>query len=1010
MRALSAELLAEQQAASNTPYVAVTIGAYKYDTDGQATYTNRVLAIHRWEEVYGGGLEIWLDNADKGLNGINFVGQAVTLLRGFKASGGTVYTSQTQPYTVILQRDDSIHDKEPQLVVHLTCADNWYKLANDSLIAAGVKVIATNASSITQGTGWVKGEVITGTPSGGTGNLVAVGTDFIVLVNCQASDFTGDTSFAGASGSISSVSSITDQSAVAGGEYKGIALATYPADTGIINLITSGIIADVVIDSDDPDGQLATTPYVPVALGESVRGVVFRLLQMTRCGARIDKDNKLRLFYLDPSGTVDDNSTYSTTHIYWSTARERSLLIPNTVDFVESSPDVNSVPAYYGTANDTTSVALIGSYLYPLQVNPSISSNAMATILATAFIARKVAESFQGYISVPINVGQEVYDMVQVVDARSGLTLTARVGRVEEWYNGDVMGPARYETQLRLGSLMSEPGEIGLPGSSTSDMQDVVNPQPKLSSELTPDILPWNLDKALLPIVIDTTFTAVDNDDISWTAGTITFADKATQVIDAGSLNLANANAYYLYALIGTTALQNTQTFGTSVGPDRVLIAFVKKAPETNQKAMIVPAKGGKSPLLNEDNISANCITASEIYVSQLSAIAADMGLLTAGEIRVGSGTVGEDFTGFRIDTDYIAGYNDDVLQAYIASADGKLYAGGGHIILDADGILVSSPDGTQYLQFYRSGGGGGTVGYVYSRAADEIALTAAADKYVVLDGLEIRCVGDVVPYTNEGYDLGAVGKRWADVWANSFKTSQDGTDFATIYADVDGGLCLSPDVTSGVIYALGTLDMGNNPISGLGNAYNFIQGVANNIGCYVANDAISNFVLLMHLVHGDTPYLDMDAHKITNVPTPTNPLDVPNMAFVEGQNFAISASNNIKFSNDTGKNTTSTSPVEVKGILVKQYMDAVRVFFHMKNQGAGGDVACALYKNDVLLDEWKYLSGAGVESDYTYDATSLVPDDELQIWGYVAGAGDCLITNFRLGFDIAADATAQDP
>ncbi len=744
MRTLSAELLAEQQAASNTPYIAVTIGAYKYDNDGQATYTNRILAMHRWEEAYGGGLEIWLDNADKGLNAINFIGSAVTLLRGFKSSGGTYYTSQTQPYTVILQRDDSIHDTEPQLVVHLTCADNWYKLAKDSLIAAGVKVTATNSSSITEGTGWVKGEVITGTPSGATGNLVAVGLNFIVLVNCEASDFTGDTSFAGASGSISSVSGITDQSAAGGGEYKGSAIATYPANTGIINLITSGIITDVVIDSDDPDGQLASTPYVPVALGESVRGLLFRALQMTRCGARIDKDNSLRLFYLDPAGSA--TYTYSTTHIYWSTARERALLIPNTVDFVESAPDVNSVPTYFGTANDAASVALIGSYLFPLQVNPSVSSDAVAVIFATAFIARKVAQSFQGYISTPINVGQEVYDMVSVVDARSGLTVTARIGRLEEWYNGDVMGPARYETQLRLGSLMSELGELGFGDDYTSDLQDVVSPSAEPTASLSDSILPYQLGKALMPYTLDIAFTAVDQDDISWAAGTITFADKTTQSILLGTLNLANANPYYLYCVIGNTTLQSTQTFGTAVGPDRVLVGFAVKGVNAGTDALIIIGTQGP-----------------KLFVDHLSAITANMGLLTAGEIRVGSGTVGVDFTGFRLDTDYIAGYNADVLQAYIASADGKLYAGAGAVIIDATGILVKETGSGSYLGLYWNGAGTkGTVGNVRARAANEFSITSASgtiDLILEVAGTgRIGCIGVLEPYTDLGYDLGSTG------------------------------------------------------------------------------------------------------------------------------------------------------------------------------------------------------------------------------------------------------------
>jgi hypothetical protein len=93
---------------------------------------------------------------------------------------------------------------------------------------------------------------------------------------------------------------------------------------------------------------------------------------------------------------------------------------------------------------------------------------------------------------------------------------------------------------------------------------------------------------------------------------------------------------------------------------------------------------------VDTDELVAGAVTATKIDVSTLSAITANMGTLTAGEIRVGSGTVGTDFTGFRIFSSYIAGYNSDAVQVYIDSSDGKMYAGGGNIKLDADGITIA--------------------------------------------------------------------------------------------------------------------------------------------------------------------------------------------------------------------------------------------------------------------------------------------------------------------------------
>jgi hypothetical protein len=114
------------------------------------------------------------------------------------------------------------------------------------------------------------------------------------------------------------------------------------------------------------------------------------------------------------------------------------------------------------------------------------------------------------------------------------------------------------------------------------------------------------------------------------------------------------------------------------------------------------------------DHIAASSITATKVSIATLSAITADMGLLTAGEIRVGTGTPGSNFTGFRIFSSYIAGYNNDVAQVYIDSSDGKLYAAGGDVFLDDDGISItgaSSITDEGSYKFLESGSVKGKIG-----------------------------------------------------------------------------------------------------------------------------------------------------------------------------------------------------------------------------------------------------------------------------------------------------------
>lgn len=80
-------------------------------------------------------------------------------------------------------------------------------------------------------------------------------------------------------------------------------------------------------------------------------------------------------------------------------------------------------------------------------------------------------------------------------------------------------------------------------------------------------------------------------------------------------------------------------------------------------------------------------------YVKITNLIAGDLsviGTITgAGEWRLGTGTIGVDFSGIRLNTSGLYGYNNDVVMTYLQASDGKIYAGGGVVILDNNGILI---------------------------------------------------------------------------------------------------------------------------------------------------------------------------------------------------------------------------------------------------------------------------------------------------------------------------------
>jgi hypothetical protein len=193
-----------------------------------------------------------------------------------------------------------------------------------------------------------------------------------------------------------------------------------------------------------------------------------------------------------------------------------------------------------------------------------------------------------------------------------------------------------------------------------------------------------------LPIVMKIGLTSTAYNGVAWTGGVIKCADGSEFTAVAGNLTLANTSPYYLYydTSVDNGVVSSTQVFTDTTSNERLLLAFLKQGPDSTRDAMIVPARG-------EDTLLPT-IAASQIYATDLSAINADLGLITAGEIRLGTGTVGVNFTGWRVwmegspgsEIGKIGGFSSGAPQWY-SDTNGKLYAGGGAVILDENGITA---------------------------------------------------------------------------------------------------------------------------------------------------------------------------------------------------------------------------------------------------------------------------------------------------------------------------------
>lgn len=712
MRTLSAELTTAQQAKAVTPYLKAVV------TDGVTTYTfdnlgidgadRRIRSVEGIEEPYGGNAVIRLKNSDQYFAAKNLKGWNVTFGWGAKVNG-TYEVSNVAPLFVLNQKDTSL---EGELVTELQCLDYWWKIAYTMVVRAGKRLTGT----IT--TGFVLGELVTGAPSGATGRLVEVGSGSIIVTSVTGTFAAGD-DVTGAVGSCNDVTAVDTITGGAGTDYgRNETILT------ILKAIVPASILDVILDSDDPDNTINTyQPLLLTEVGVSARQIIRQLLQLSKCVGRLEDDSKLHILYPDPAAAVD--YTYQTDHVFWYQLRERAAILPNKVLFVNHMP--GSVPEgeeqFSGVAQDDDSVTLLGE-LADIQINATIQSDADAVRFATAWIAQRVTEAYQGAVRAPMNCGQELYDQVRIIDSRSGVTITGRAGRIVRRYLAPINSPEHvYEIEVTLGGIVSVAGLIGGPGTLDMDLQDLTTNT--LPEKVIPKTMSWQLPVSYQSYIADIDFTSVDYQTISWTAGVVRFADGREQAVtNTGSPKTLTA-AHYMYVIWGNSTLQFSTTYSDAVGPDRVMVGIASKGSVAGINAYVLNPHTD-SILINRDKVMDNLVNdlklASEaVTEAKIAALAVTSGKIAAGAVIAGKiaalSIVAGDIAANAITTDKILAGAVTAVKINVATLDAisanvgtltsgtingvTIYAGAGAVILDGSGLKI-----TGQILFFQSGAG----------------------------------------------------------------------------------------------------------------------------------------------------------------------------------------------------------------------------------------------------------------------------------------------------------------
>ena len=173
---------------------------------------------------------------------------------------------------------------------------------------------------------------------------------------------------------------------------------------------------------DDPLQNYQPKTNFRIYVGQSRLSSAKVLLGFTNCMMRYT-GGAIHIGLINQS-TLDYN--YSLTpgqHTFLAKAYRKRLVIPNRI-VVKSNPE--DLDQYYGEATHA-SYSILPKTAFHLA---ELESNEQATQLAQAMINKAALETDGGSGIVPLNLGAEIFDYVQITDSRSGDAVTGNVGYI----------------------------------------------------------------------------------------------------------------------------------------------------------------------------------------------------------------------------------------------------------------------------------------------------------------------------------------------------------------------------------------------------------------------------------------------------------------------------------------------------------------------------------------------------------------------------------------------------
>ena len=232
-------------------------------------------------------------------------------------------------------------------------------------------------------------------------------------------------------------------------------------DTDDVKTILTAVIGATLSVFDHCQARTATfdateepllTSYKPadtfrITKGETRLSVVRKLLTYVKSVARVEDDEAIHILNPVVTGSSFDYEyklDVEDEHTYFTESYRLRLVTPTLIT-IESFPTEDGI-VYSGSSTASDNALLSHPDFKTMRVN----SSAEAQDVADAMIQKAEQAADKGYLVSTINVGQEMFDYIQITDKRFGLNRIGNVGLIVERYKPGAANP--WQMQLSLGT------------------------------------------------------------------------------------------------------------------------------------------------------------------------------------------------------------------------------------------------------------------------------------------------------------------------------------------------------------------------------------------------------------------------------------------------------------------------------------------------------------------------------------------------------------------------------